>query len=122
MTAEPDAPVRVARKRLDDRSSSRRFVEDFVFPWEEAGLAPFGAMTCSIAPGEQCDPDKHNQDEIAFIYRGSGEIIVGRHVSPVRRGEVVFIPRNAEHTFRNTGSEEEFAFFSAWWPRTEPQD
>jgi quercetin dioxygenase-like cupin family protein len=118
---EPDTELLVTRKSLVDRSPSRRFTEDFVLPWPEAGLPPFGAMTCCIAPGGRCDPDRHNQDEMAFIYRGFGEIIVGQDVSPVRQGDVVFIPRNAEHIFSNTSSEGDLAFFSVWWPRIEPQ-
>jgi methionyl-tRNA synthetase len=122
MTDEPDTRVSVVRKRLVDQSPSDRFAEDNVLPWPEAGLPPFGAMSCCIAPGEQCDPDQHNQDEIAFIYRGFGQITVAREVSPVREGDVVFIPRNAEHIFSNTSTEKELAFFSVWWPRIEPHD
>ena len=121
MADEVDARVIVARKSLADQSPSQRFVEDCVFPWPEVGLPPFGAMTCCISPGERCDPDRHNQDEIVFVYRGHGEIASGGDVWPMSQGDVVFIPRNLEHTFSNTDPEGDFAFFSVWWPRIEPQ-
>lgn len=111
MTGESPLRAVVARKNLIDQSPHRRFVEDYVFPWPEAGLVPesgllpFGAMTCCISAGEQCDPDIHDQDEIAFIYRGFGEVVVGQCVSPVRQGDVVFIPRNVDHIFSNTNPE-----------------
>ncbi|MFG1779014.1 cupin domain-containing protein [Micromonospora sp. NPDC049048] len=114
--------VVIARKRLVTESPNERFAEGYVFPWPEAATPPFGAMTCCISPGEKCEPDQHNQDEIAFIYRGQGQIIAGGEVWQVREGDAVFIPRNVEHTFNNTDPEGDFAFFSVWWPSVEPQD
>lgn len=111
----------IARKSLVDQSPPHGFVEDCLFPWPEAGLPPFGAMSCCISAGARSDPDSHNQDEIAFIYRGFGEVIIGADVSPIRQGDVVLIPRNADHIFSNTSKEGDLAFFSVWWPRIEPQ-
>lgn len=112
----------VARKSLVNESPTGRFAEGYVFPWPEAAVPPFGAMTCCISPGEKCESDRHNQDEIVFIYRGRGQIIAGGEVWQVSQGDAVFIPRNVEHTFSNTDPDRDFAFFSVWWPRMEPQD
>ncbi|SCL70774.1 Cupin domain-containing protein [Micromonospora citrea] len=112
----------VARKRLVNESPTGPFAEGYVFPWPEAAVPPFGAMTCCISPGEECEPDQHNQHEIAFIYRGDGQIIVGGEAWHVSQGDVVFIPRNVEHTFSNADPDRDFAFFSVWWPREEPHD
>ncbi|MEU8896221.1 cupin domain-containing protein [Nocardia sp. NPDC048505] len=118
-----ELPIRAmaASKSLNDHSPSHRYVEDSVFPWPEAGIPPFGAMNCCISAGARSDPDVHNQDEIAFIHRGFGAVVIGRDVTPIRRGDVIFIPRNVDHVFDNTDGDGELAFFSVWWPRIEPQ-
>ncbi|WP_227837513.1 cupin domain-containing protein [Nocardia aurantia] len=77
-------------------------------------------MNCCIAAGARSDPDSHNQDEVAFVYRGSGELLTGSERTALRAGDMIFLPRNVEHVFSNTGATEDLAFFSVWWPRIEP--
>jgi quercetin dioxygenase-like cupin family protein len=110
-----------AVKSLADRNSGPRFVEDYVFPWPEVADPPFGAMVCCVSPGAQTEPDQHNQDEIAFVYRGFGHVTVDGAVRQIRQGDIVFLPRAVEHTFTNLDATGDLAFFSVWWPRIEPE-
>lgn len=66
--------------------------------------------TCVIrvAPGEKVTPahSHPNGEEVIYIIRGSGRVLVAGEVSGVREGTVVLFPRGAVHMLHNTGSEE----------------
>jgi mannose-6-phosphate isomerase-like protein (cupin superfamily) len=44
-------------------------------------------------------------EEIYYILRGSGRMMVGSEVREVESGDAVFIPRGYTHTLENTGHE-----------------
>ena len=45
-------------------------------------------------------------EEVIYIIRGEGRVLVAGGVSPVRAGSVVLFPRGAVHMLHNTGAEE----------------
>ncbi len=56
-----------------------------------------------IAPGQQNPLHRHPiSDEILYFVEGSGECVVGTETLPVKAGELVFVPKNAPHSIRNT--------------------
>jgi quercetin dioxygenase-like cupin family protein len=74
------------------------------------GLPAQHCSTCVIrvAPGEKVRPaHSHPQgEEVIYIIRGSGRVLVGGELSPVRAGSVVLFPQGAVHMLHNTGTEE----------------
>jgi quercetin dioxygenase-like cupin family protein len=71
------------------------------------------AQHCSLClirvpPGETVKPahSHPNGEEVIYIVRGSGRVMVAGEVQAVKAGTVVLFPQGAEHMLQNTGSEE----------------
>lgn len=64
---------------------------------------------CSLAeellpPGHAVRPHFHRElEEVYYILEGTGEMTVGDETAPVGPGDAVYIPRDHNHTLRNTG-------------------
>jgi quercetin dioxygenase-like cupin family protein len=54
---------------------------------------------------------RHEQAEIYHILAGEGEVTIDGVVSPVRAGNTVFIPSNAEHGIVNTSDAGDLRWF-----------
>ncbi|MEL6341626.1 MAG: cupin domain-containing protein [Myxococcota bacterium] len=55
-----------------------------------------------IAPGSNNERHKHAHESLFVILEGEGEVLIGKRWSPVRRGDVAFVPRWIMHQTRNT--------------------
>jgi quercetin dioxygenase-like cupin family protein len=66
------------------------------------------ACLIRIAPGDKVRPAHSHPygEEVIYIIRGEGRVLVSGEVSPVRAGSVVLFPRGAVHKLHNTGGEE----------------
>ena len=66
------------------------------------------ACVIRVAPGDKVRPaHSHPQgEEVIYIVRGEGRVLVAGEVSAVRAGSVVLFPRGAVHMLHNTGCEE----------------
>lgn len=71
------------------------------------------AKNCSVcvirvAPGEKVTPahSHPNGEEVIYIIAGSGRVLVGDDVRPVRAGTTVLFPQGVVHMLHNTGTEE----------------
>ena len=66
------------------------------------------ACVIRVAPGNKVRPAHSHPhgEEVIYIIRGSGRVLVAGEVSPVRAGSVVLFPRGAVHMLHNTGEEE----------------
>jgi quercetin dioxygenase-like cupin family protein len=66
------------------------------------------ACVIRVAPGDKVRPahSHPNGEEVIYIIKGSGRVLVAGEVSPVRAGSVVLFPRGAVHMLHNTGAEE----------------
>ena len=66
--------------------------------------------TCVIrvAPGDKVRPahSHPNGEEVIYIIRGTGRVLVGDQVQPVRPGTTVLFPQGVVHMLHNTGDEE----------------
>lgn len=72
----------------------------------------FSVATEDIAPGHGIPPHKHTrEDEFIYVARGSGMLLLGEAESPVAEGAFAFVPRDAWHGLRNTGTEPLRMFF-----------
>ena len=61
-----------------------------------------------VAPGEKVRPahSHPNGEEVIYIIRGSGRVLVEGEVQAVREGSAVVFPQGAVHMLQNTGTEE----------------
>jgi quercetin dioxygenase-like cupin family protein len=66
------------------------------------------ACVITVPPGEKVRPahSHPNGEEVIYIMRGSGRVLVGTDVSAVREGTTVLFPRGVVHMLHNTGSGE----------------
>jgi len=66
------------------------------------------ACMIRVAPGDKVRPAHAHPlgEEVIYIIRGSGRVLVAGEVSPVRAGSTVLFPKGAVHMLHNTGNEE----------------
>jgi quercetin dioxygenase-like cupin family protein len=66
------------------------------------------ACVIRVAPGDRVRPahSHPNGEEVIYIVRGTGRVLVAGEVSQVRAGSTVLFPRGAVHMLHNTGAEE----------------
>jgi quercetin dioxygenase-like cupin family protein len=66
------------------------------------------ACVIHVAPGEKVRPahSHPNGEEVIYIIRGSGRVLVAGEVRPVTQGTAVLFPQGAVHMLHNTGTEE----------------
>jgi len=66
------------------------------------------ACVIRVAPGERVRPahSHPNGEEVIYIIRGSGRVLVAGEVAPVKPGTTVLFPRGAVHMLHNTSTEE----------------
>ena len=73
-------------------------------------IAATYCSTCVIRvpPGEKVRPahSHPNGEEVIYIIRGTGRVLVGGEISPVTSGSVVLFPQGVGHMLHNTGAEE----------------
>lgn len=64
----------------------------------------FTVFTCTTPPGGGPPPHYHkNEDEWFFVIEGKVEFLLDGSWKEVPVGSLVFVPRSAVHTFRNSG-------------------
>jgi uncharacterized cupin superfamily protein len=66
------------------------------------------ASVIRVAPGEKVRPahSHPNGEELIYIIRGTGRVLVDGDVSPVREGTLVLFRKGMVHMLQNTGEEE----------------
>ena len=66
------------------------------------------ACVIRVAPGDKVRPahSHPNGEEVIYIIRGTGRVMVDGAIAAVREGTTVVFPRGAVHMLHNTGVEE----------------
>lgn len=66
------------------------------------------ACVIRVAAGDKVRPahSHPNGEEVIYVIRGSGRVLVGDAVHPVAPGTAVLFPRGVVHMLHNTGAEE----------------
>lgn len=83
---------------------------------ERDGAVNFCLRYYEIAPGGQSSFDRHQHDHGVYVLRGAARLMMGREVYEIGPGDIVYIPPNEQHQFKNTG-DEPFGFLCAVPPR-----
>lgn len=66
----------------------------------------FKSKVIQVNAGQQISYQSHSQrEEHWIITRGQGVVILNEKEIPVKKGSYIFIPLQAKHRIRNTGSE-----------------
>ena len=55
----------------------------------------------------------HEQDEVYFVHRGTGEMVIEAERYPFKEGDCLFVPANVEHRFENFSSD--FGTWVVFW-------
>ena len=71
---------------------------------EPDGAPSFSMRQFEVSPGGYTPQHSHAHEHEVFVLEGSGVVIEGEREHPLRPGTVVFVPPQAPHQFRNTGS------------------
>ncbi len=54
-------------------------------------------------------------DQLFFLLKGTGEVMIGNETRIIGKGTLVFIPRNTNHSIRPTSDEGlEYLYFNIW--------
>lgn len=70
----------------------------------EDGAPNFAMRLFDVRPGGCTPHHQHNYEHEILIIEGQGEVTGGDEVKPLKSGDVVFMPANELHQFRNTGN------------------
>jgi quercetin dioxygenase-like cupin family protein len=75
---------------------------------ETAGARHLSMCTIRVAPGECVRPahSHPNGEEVIYIVRGSGRVLMDGEVAAVEEGSAVLFPQGSVHMLHNTGAEE----------------
>lgn len=85
-----------------------------LLPWHGMVRTPWGGAWATIAPGDASELYKHDEEEIAIVVSGEGEIRVDRDTRSIKKGDVVYFEPFCEHVVTNTSPGNlEVLFF--WW-------
>lgn len=76
-----------------------------------ADRTPSERISCGISDipasesGRRCVRHRHAEPEVYYILAGEGLVLINDTEYPVREGTAVFIPGNAFHGMKNTGTD-----------------
>jgi len=73
---------------------------------EEMGAPNFALRKFTVAPGGYTPKHVHPWEHETYIESGGGVVFGNGEESPIKPGDVIFVPPEEEHQFRNTGEED----------------
>lgn len=85
----------------------------YVYVDKEMGAKNISAGSADIPVNSELPYHSHdNEEEIMFIYRGNGVLLIEGETFHLEPETMVFVPPGLKHQFKNTGVEPlSFAFF-----------
>lgn len=69
------------------------------------GAPNYNLRLIEIAPGGHTPHHTHPFEHENFVLAGSGEVRIGEEIHRVAEGDVVYIPQEVPHQYRNAGRE-----------------
>lgn len=95
--------------RLDsipgDRFPSGRHTRVFIGANSPIQAANFASGFVVIEPNGTVPLHEHEQEEVYYILKGTGEMVVGEEREVMQAISAVYIPSNEKHSLRNVGQE-----------------
>jgi len=70
---------------------------------EADGAPNFAMRLFELGPGGHTPHHSHPYEHEAFVLEGDGVLVGPDGERPFRAGQVIFVPANEKHQFRNTG-------------------
>jgi quercetin dioxygenase-like cupin family protein len=75
----------------------------FLIDNERDGAPVYVLRMIEVAAGCSTPDHDHSFEHENFVVEGTGEVVIGDKRHRIKPGDVVFIPPNVRHTYRNTG-------------------
>jgi quercetin dioxygenase-like cupin family protein len=72
---------------------------------EKEGANNFVMRVFEMEPGGNTPLHKHDWEHEVFILNGTGTVVSPSGEREVKKGDVVFVPNNEEHQFKNSGKD-----------------
>lgn len=75
----------------------------------EDGAPTFSMRQFTVAPNGNTPLHKHNYEHEVYVLQGSGQFVSGvdgNTIRPIKAGNVVFVPANQMHQFRNVSTQD----------------
>jgi len=69
---------------------------------EKLGAPNFAMRLFEMAPSGYSPLHSHSWEHEVFILKGDGQLYDGCNTLPLKAGDVIFIPPNEQHQFKNT--------------------
>lgn len=102
------APGRAMYQNTNERLGIEFSVERVAFPH----LSAMDPRIVRIAPARNNERHRHAHESIFVVLAGRGEVLVGEIWSPVKSGDIAFVPRWIFHQTRNTSESEELVLLA----------
>lgn len=83
--------------------------KDVLLRWvvsEREGAENFALRVFTVKPGGYTPLHTHPWEHEVFILKGTGAVVNEGKDKPIRQGDVIFIPPEEEHQFKNTSDME----------------
>lgn len=84
-----------------------------LLPWDAVN-APFEGAWCVVRPGTQSKRHNHDELELFITISGVADVVINGVHSEVSKGDLVAIPKGADHYIANTGTEN-FHMYTLFW-------
>lgn len=92
-----------------------------LYPWQGVANPLWGCAIATVAPGQATTLHGHDEEETFIITKGTGRITIGGESGDIVAGDVIYLPRNLEHTIKNT-STDDLEFITIYWGGPEAND
>lgn len=93
-----------------------------LYPWKDTASPVWGSAIASVRPSECTTPHSHDELETFLVISGSGRMEIEEEREVLNEGDVVLIPRNKTHCFRNISETSPLVFLSIFWDSPEARD
>ena len=90
-----------------------------LYPWPGVASPVWGSAIAAVRPGEATEPHAHDECETFIVLSGHGRMEIQEETALLEDGDVVFIPRNRTHCFRNVSDHDPLVFISIYWDSPE---
>ncbi len=99
-----------ARPRREYNSLFRRLL-----PWKGTVRTPWGGAMATISPGDATDLFPHDEEELALVVAGQGELRLNTQLRPLTEGDLIYFEPGCEHVVTNTSPSDDLKVLFLWW-------